>query len=73
MKTRKTPMNTKKFLTEFVVAFGLIFMVTVILLSVWNLVRHGESTFNWKVACVLAVIFSGVAILLDHKRIKGNN
>ena len=46
----------KDFLIRFVTVFAITFVVNAIVVYVWNLVQHGEGTFNWGLSLTLAVI-----------------
>jgi uncharacterized membrane protein YagU involved in acid resistance len=49
-------MKIKKFLIQFVIVFAVTFVANAIVVYVWNLVQHGEGTFNWGLSFTLAVI-----------------
>ena len=57
-------MKIKRFLIHFVIIFALVFVVNPIVIYVWNIIRHGEGSFNWQTTFVLAIVLGIVLPLV---------
>ena len=49
-------MKIKRFLIQFVTIFALVFVINVIVVYLWNLIAHGEGTFDWGLSLTLAIV-----------------
>jgi hypothetical protein len=41
-------MNIKKLVVEFVTVFAVALVTTAIVIFLWNIIGHGESTIDWE-------------------------
>ena len=51
-------MNIKNVLIGYTIYFCLIFIISLIISYLWNLICHGASIINWSVPITIAFIFS---------------
>ena len=58
-------MKIRDFLIRFAITFAVVFVVNAIVVYLWNLIAHGQGTFNWGLSFTLAVI---VGIVLPVTR-----
>ena len=62
-------MNMKKFISEFGMTAVVVFVVTVVVTVLYNLIVHGVGVVDWEHAIRLAIIF-GIALPFLHMRKK---
>ena len=58
-------MKIKEFLIRFVIVFAVVFVVNAIVVYLWNLIMHGQGTFDWGLSFTLAIV---VGIILPLTR-----
>lgn len=64
-------MNLKKYLTDLVLTFAIVLVVSTVVTFLYNLVAHGQGVADWETAFRLAIIM-GVALPWLQQREKKN-
>ncbi len=49
-------MKIKRFLIDFLIVFTVAFVVNLIVVFLWNLIFHGQGSFEWETALRFAII-----------------
>jgi hypothetical protein len=63
-------MNIKRFLVDFVTVFAVTLIVCVIVTLLWNLIVHGESTIDWEISFLFAILFGIILPWIETRRSK---
>jgi uncharacterized membrane protein YedE/YeeE len=63
-------MNPKELTISFAIIFVVAFITNAIVVYVWNLVRHGEGTFEWTMSLIIAIVFGITLTSVDVLSIK---
>ena len=50
-------MNIKKLVVEFGTVFAVVLVITAIVIFLWNIIGHGESTIDWETSFRMAIFF----------------
>ena len=64
-------MNIKNLLVDFITAFAVTLIVSVIVTLLWNLIVHRTNTVDWETSFRLAVIFGVLVTWMETRRGKG--
>lgn len=65
-------MNIKTIVTNFVIVFALILVVSAIVTFLWNLIRYGETAVEWETAFRFAIIFGIILTWIKAREKKEN-
>ncbi len=61
-------MKIKEFLLEFMLIFGIVFLVSAIVTFLYTLVVHGNPTADWQTAFQMAIIFAIVIPWMNRRK-----
>lgn len=61
-------MKIKRFLIDFLITFTAVFVVNLIVVFLWNLIAHGQGSFEWETAFRFAIILGIILPILTRKK-----
>ncbi len=64
-------MQIKRLLADFVTVFAVTFVVSVVVILLWNLIVDGASTINWETSFRFAILLGILLPWLETRRGKG--
>ena len=64
----EVPMKIKRFLIDFLIVFTVAFVVNLIVVFLWNLIAHGQGSFEWETPFRFAIILGIILPLLSKKK-----
>jgi len=62
-------MHSRGWFVDFVIRFIVIFVTTVVVTLLWNLIEHGNSNIDWAFAFCLGIIL-GIALPIIRRKEK---
>ena len=62
-------MKIKRFLIDFLIVFTVAFVVNLIVVFLWNLIAHGQGSFDWETPFLFSIVLGIILpILLSKKK-----
>lgn len=61
-------MKIKRFLIDFLIVFTVAFVVNLIVVFLWNLIAHGQGSFEWETPLRFAIILGIILPILLRKK-----
>ena len=61
-------MKIKRFLINFLIVFTVALVVNVIVVYLWNLIAHGQGSFDWETPFRFAIILGIILPILTRKK-----
>lgn len=61
-------MKIKRFLIDFLIVFTVAFVVNLIVVFLWNLIAHGQGSFEWETPFRFAIILGIILPILLRKK-----